>query len=86
MALKSKTVEINGNSYEVRELSLADGLPIMELLADKPQAFQKEMVKACVFKNGVSLGAIPDSEIGISEYIRLVPVAMELSGFGGNGQ
>ena len=66
--------------YEVREPLVGDIRPIMGMMSTKPEDFQFELAKRCIFKDGAPLGdAI--AEIPFSQYVPLMTAVMEVSGF-----
>ena len=51
--MNSKTLELGGKTYEIREALMADVFPLMEA---PPEELQRELVARCVFIDGVALG------------------------------
>lgn len=84
MALRVETIEINGETYSVRELSARELIPLMELAnqeADEDGAAKPSYAEA-VFQRSVTLdgASLSLDEIGGSAYLRLLPIAMRVNG------
>ena len=84
--LKEKRVEIGDEWYVVRELTIGQMLPLMEKLGgDESNKAQLEMVSLSVCDNeGQPLGEKTNS-LGLSSYMELSKVVMEVNGMGEAG-
>jgi len=69
-------------SYKIKELTIGQMLPIMDLISTDPKKFQMEMVKLSVYKDGVALGEAA-LDLPVSEYMKLAVDVMEKHNFGG---
>ena len=74
--LKSETIEINGETFEVREAPAGVVYKIMGKLAEDPEA-QRALVMHSVYYNGAPIGDNFDL-IGGSAYMPLLTKAMEM--------
>ena len=68
--------------YEIKELSIGQLLPIMDLIQSDPKRFQMEMVKLSVCKDGAPLGEAA-MDLPVSEYLKLAADAMAAHDFSG---
>lgn len=81
--LSKKTVKIGSEEYEVREVTIAQMLPILPKFGtDEQQTAQVELLKACVYKDGELLGDKIDS-LGIKSFMLLTPAVLEVCGMSG---
>ena len=69
-------------SYKIKELTIGQMLPIMDLISTDPKKFQMEMVKLSVYKDGVALGEAA-MDLPVSEYLKLAADAMAAHDFSG---
>lgn len=81
MNLKSKVVTINGEEYEVREITVGKMLPILPRMnnEEEQQEAQLDLMRDCVYVNGKPVGDAV-TELGISTYLKLAEVVMEVNG------
>jgi len=82
MEFKTKTVEIRGLTFEVRELTIRDMIPLLKTLEDEPVAGQAEMMRRSLYIDGAPIGEKYD-ELPASMMMKLVPVVMEVNNLGG---
>jgi hypothetical protein len=83
VALRVENIEINGETYSVRELSARELIPLMELASQEAEAgVTKPSYAEAVFQRAVTLDGATLSldEIGGSAYLRLLPIAMRVNG------
>lgn len=76
--MKIETLEINGNVYEVRELTLEEGMPL--LAKADGNIDMAALVRAATKING---NAAQPGDISMSVGARLVPIVMKLNSFSG---
>ena len=83
MKTLEKEVEINGQNFTIRELSIGEMMPILPRLEkhEEAQEAQIEMMQKCVLQDGQLLGDRV-SELGISTYLKLAEALMEMLGMG----
>jgi hypothetical protein len=67
-------------AYEVRELTIGELFPIIDLLSTDTKAFQLELAKLSIFKDDKALGE-ELLKLGIRDYMQLIPAVMEVHGF-----
>lgn len=81
MSLKSKKVAINQEDFEVREITVGKILPLLPRLNDQEQQqdAQLELMQDCIFIDDLAIGEAV-SELGISTYLALAEVVMEVNG------
>ena len=71
--------------FEVREITVGQLMPIMDLMESNPRQFQIELAKAAIFKDGAPIGD-GLNDVGIGDYLKLTNLVMEVSGLGGEGK
>lgn len=81
--LKTKTVEVEGHSFEFREPTIAGMLPILPNLSDpeKRADAQLDILKLTVFEGGQPAGD-QVGDLGWSLFMQLIPHALEVCGMG----
>lgn len=79
--LQTKTVELDGQTFEVREPTIEGMLPILKKLGDEEQRMeaQVDILKICVFQDGEAMGDRVNA-LGWSMFSRLVPHALSVCG------
>ena len=79
--MKEKTIVTSmGDEFQVREATMRTMLQHMKLMSEDTAAFQLELVKASIYKDGQPLGdAVLD--LGIKVYGELSVASMEVNGF-----
>jgi hypothetical protein len=76
--MRVKTV----GTYEVRELTVGQMLPIMSLATDNPSEFQRKMAAMSVCIDGQPVGDLLD-DISFSVYMQeLLPAVVEVNSMG----
>lgn len=80
--LKQETIEVEGVTYEVSELTLGEALPIME---SDVKYLGFEMMKEAVTVNGEKLGE-GVNELGFSTARELIRVVNRLNGLAGDDE
>lgn len=81
MIFNSKTVDIKGTTFEVRELSVGDMMPLIRKLSDDPEAAQLEIMRRSVHLNGSPMGEEFDKLPG-SMLMKLMSLVMEINNLG----
>jgi hypothetical protein len=71
--------------FEVHEITVGQLMPIMDMMESNPRQFQIELAKAAIYKDGQPIGDGLNN-IGISDYLKLTSLVMEVSGLGGEGK
>lgn len=79
--LKTKQVELNGQSLEFREPTIAAMLPILPKLSDADQRMeaQLDILKLTIYIDG-QLAGDAVGEMGWSTFMSLIPHALEVCG------
>jgi Fe-S-cluster formation regulator IscX/YfhJ len=78
--INTKRIVLNEREFEIRELSIAQGLPLMPRLSgDTASAAQIEMISMSVFENGQP---VDPNQLGLSMFSDLITACMEVNGFG----
>lgn len=81
--MKQVQVTINDKLYTVREARVGDVLQHMHLITENPSEFQRYVAQASVMhEDGTPMGDRL-MDIGLSDYLALVPAVMEACGFTG---
>lgn len=76
--MKTKNIEIDGKSFDVRELTLEEGMPLISSATGTMDI--AGLIRAATRINGAP--AQP-GEITMSEGMKLMPLVMELNSFAG---
>lgn len=77
---KTKDVEVGGEKYTVREISIGEVLPILPRLEGPEQTeAQLDLMKICIMQDGAALGDAV-RELGLSTYLSLAEFVMEVNG------
>lgn len=86
MKLKSEIVHIDGEDYEVNELSLRQMQPIMELAQKEGSLVEQQarMIEACVKHGGKNVEGVMDWPARIAN--KLAPICMRLNGMSGEDE
>lgn len=80
--LKSETVVVDDQTFEVKELTIGQLVDILpRLTGDDPTGAQVDMLKMSVYQNGVALGE-EVCNLGVSTYMPLLNAAMKVNGLG----
>ena len=79
--MKTKTIKIEGKTYEVRELSMEEGMPLIS-------ATSGSIDIAGLIRCATRIDGKPakEGEIGMGAAMQLMPVVMELNSFAGAEQ
>lgn len=73
-----KEVTINGEVFNVRELTIGEMMPLWDLLTSNSQQGQIEMLKLAVHKDGQQMGDAV-LNLGLSFFLPLLTAVMELN-------
>ena len=76
--MKSKTIDIDGKTYTVREISMEEGMPLIN--AENGRMDVAGLIRASTTINGQP--AQP-GEISMGTGMKLMPLVMELNSFSG---
>lgn len=83
--MKTKTIVVDGVTYEAKEPSVGVIFPIMDLMSSDPKQFQMELIKRSVFVNGQALGeAVNDLTLGA--YIKIGEAVIDIAGLAGDAE
>jgi hypothetical protein len=79
--MREKTIVTSmGDEFQVREATMRTMLQHMKLMSEDTAAFQLELAKASIYKDGQPLGdAVLD--LGLKNYSELAVEVMEVNGF-----
>ena len=81
MQLLSEKVEIRGEEFEVRELTVGVMTPLLENLEEEGGVGQRGIIMASVYQNGEPIGERLN-EMPSVVYRKLIPVVMRLNALG----
>lgn len=76
--MKTKTIEIDGAKYEVKELTMEQGIPLIS--ATNGTLDIAGLIRAATTINGQP---VKEGEISFATAMQLMPVVMELNTFAG---
>lgn len=76
--MKTKSIEIEGKVYEVRELTLEEGMPLLAKSSGKLDMV--DLIKAATRVDGRDVG---DGEVSFSAALQIMPIVLELNSFVG---
>lgn len=76
--VKTKTIEIDGKGYEIRELSMEEGMPLIN--PDNGRMDIPALIRLSTFINGKPA---QQGDISMSAAMKLMPLVMELNSFTG---
>ena len=80
--LKCEVVEVSGQKYEVKELTIGQLIGILpRLTGDDSANAQLDMLKMSVHKDGEPMGDAV-SDLGVSHYMPLLNASMTVNGLG----
>jgi hypothetical protein len=84
----SVDITVNGQDYVVRELSVRQLFPLMELLQGGTMEGQVEVFGLSVHEAGSTtpIGAEAANELGMSTFMALLPVIMRVNGLEQNDE
>ena len=81
MKLNTKKINLRGEDYEVRELTIKDMMPLMSRLAEDPESGQMELVKKCVYQNDVLVGDAVEN-LPAGAFLKLIAAVTEVNDLG----
>lgn len=76
--MKTKKIEIEGKSFEIRELTLEEGMPLISTTTGTMDI--AALIRAATTING---HPAQPGEITMGEGMKLMPIVMELNSFAG---
>lgn len=76
--MKTKTIKIEGKTYEVRELSMEEGMPLIS--AQTGNLDVAALIRSATKVNGQP---VKEGDISFAAAMQLMPVVMELNSFNG---
>lgn len=76
--MKKKSIEIDGNKFEVRELTMEEGLPLMSSVDGNVDI--AGLIRIATTINGKPA---KQGDISMGQAVKLMPVVMELNNFTG---
>ena len=81
MGLQVKTIEINDEQFEVREIKIGEVLPILPRLEDpdQQQEAQLDIMRLCIAKDGLAMGE-DVLDLGMHTYLQLAEEVMQING------
>lgn len=79
----TKTVQVG--AFEVRALTVGEGLDLLPMVSSDPAKFQKELLLRAVRKGGAPIGDGDFAEV-VPHLADLIKAAMVLNGFQGEGE
>ena len=56
MKFNSETVEFRGETFEIRELSVGDLMPVIKVMDEDPVKGQQQLMAKAIYKDGVAIG------------------------------
>jgi hypothetical protein len=75
------TIEINGDTYTVRELTMEEGLPLFEK-KENAKSFNAMIIRAATHKNGKQMDEDEPVTFGVA--MKLMPIVFRINGLSGN--
>ena len=85
MKFNTKEVSIRDVTFEVRELSVRDLMPIIKMLNDDAEEGQNQLMAKSVYQNGLQLGDT-FGDLPASVMMELVPHVMSVNSLDGEEQ
>ena len=77
MKLKTKALTIRGETFEVRELTIKEMMPLISALQEDPEQGQIKLIEEAVTQNGLPIGDIQSFPAGA--FMKLANAVMEVN-------
>ena len=77
MKLKTKALTIRGETFEVRELTIKEMMPLISALQEDPEQGQIKLIEEAVTQNGLPIGDIQSFPAGA--FMQLANAVMEVN-------
>ena len=83
MSRKTKTIKLGGETYEVREATLGDMVPLLPKFGDEATMVeaQLELCEKCTYQDGEQMGE-KVREIGFTHFPALITAVLEVNELG----